>query len=199
MGCNQLSITSLKLGHGRLIASNIKLWVWYVFRAGTLVRTCPHIAKFMGPTWGPPGSCRPQVGPMLAQWTLLSGHDYRTLLVKALEFGRQKHVTHAVQLSITALHMIQRADAHWYHTIQETTVRLSRISIKCKFPLQYWNGNVLNGFEEIFYNGYAGNHHFDAFQCSQWRNFVNYISVLMAPTGTAVLLLIDEEPRDFGG
>ena len=27
----------------------------------------------MGPTWGPPGSCRPQMGPMLASWTLLSG------------------------------------------------------------------------------------------------------------------------------
>ena len=32
-----------------------------------------QIARFMGPTWGPPGSCRPQMGPMLAQWTLLSG------------------------------------------------------------------------------------------------------------------------------
>ena len=30
-------------------------------------------SKFMGPTWGPPGSCRPQVGPMLVPWTLLSG------------------------------------------------------------------------------------------------------------------------------
>ena len=30
-------------------------------------------AKFIGPTWGPPGSCRPQMGPMLAPWTLLSG------------------------------------------------------------------------------------------------------------------------------
>ena len=28
----------------------------------------------MGPTWGPPGSCRPQMGPMLAPWTLLSGN-----------------------------------------------------------------------------------------------------------------------------
>ena len=27
----------------------------------------------MGPTWGPPWSCRPQVGPILAPWTLLSG------------------------------------------------------------------------------------------------------------------------------
>ena len=33
----------------------------------------PQIAKFMGPTWGPHGACRPQMGPMLAPWTLLSG------------------------------------------------------------------------------------------------------------------------------
>ena len=26
----------------------------------------------MGPTWGPPGSCRPKMGPMLAPWALLS-------------------------------------------------------------------------------------------------------------------------------
>ena len=32
-----------------------------------------QIARFMGQTWGPPGSCRPQMGPMLAPWTLLSG------------------------------------------------------------------------------------------------------------------------------
>ena len=36
-------------------------------------RICPLIAKSMGPTWGPPGSCRPHMGPMLAPWTLLSG------------------------------------------------------------------------------------------------------------------------------
>ena len=30
--------------------------------------------KFMGPTWGPPGSCRLPVSPMLAPWTLLSGN-----------------------------------------------------------------------------------------------------------------------------
>ena len=32
-----------------------------------------QIAKLMGPTWGPPGSCQPQMGPMLAPSTLLSG------------------------------------------------------------------------------------------------------------------------------
>ena len=32
--------------------------------------TIPPIAKFMGPAWGPPGSSWPQMGPMLAPWTL---------------------------------------------------------------------------------------------------------------------------------
>ena len=31
------------------------------------------IARFMGPTWGPSGAGRTQMGPMLAPWTLLSG------------------------------------------------------------------------------------------------------------------------------
>ena len=31
------------------------------------------IARFMGPTWGPSGADRTQVGPMMAPWTLLSG------------------------------------------------------------------------------------------------------------------------------
>ena len=35
--------------------------------------TSTQIAKFMGPTWGPPGSSRPQMGPKLAPWTLISG------------------------------------------------------------------------------------------------------------------------------
>ena len=33
----------------------------------------PWIAKCMGPTWGPSGADRTQVGPMIAPWTLLSG------------------------------------------------------------------------------------------------------------------------------
>ena len=32
-----------------------------------------QIAKFMGSTWGPPGSCRPQICPMLGPWSLLWG------------------------------------------------------------------------------------------------------------------------------
>ena len=38
------------------------------------------IAMFMGPTWGPSGSDRTQVGPMLAPWILLSGMLWIKLL-----------------------------------------------------------------------------------------------------------------------
>ena len=33
----------------------------------------PQTTRFMGPTWGQPGSCRPQMGPTLFPRTLLSG------------------------------------------------------------------------------------------------------------------------------
>ena len=41
-------------------------------RTQSTTRLTSLIARFMRQTWGPPGSCRPQMGPMLAPWTLLS-------------------------------------------------------------------------------------------------------------------------------
>ena len=38
------------------------------------LRSITLIAKFIGPTWGPSGADRTQVGPMLAPWTVLSGN-----------------------------------------------------------------------------------------------------------------------------
>ena len=45
--------------------------VWWEFSRHCRFQS--QIAKFMGLTWGPPGSYRPQMGPMLAQGILLSG------------------------------------------------------------------------------------------------------------------------------
>ena len=47
------------------------------------------IARFMGPTWGPSGADRTQVGPMLAPWTLLSGIA-KTMLV--MHWGWVTHI-----------------------------------------------------------------------------------------------------------
>ena len=50
---------------------------WRCYFAMCPLIRATQIAKFMGPTWGPPGSCRPQMGPMLSPWTLLSGYLLR--------------------------------------------------------------------------------------------------------------------------
>ena len=39
-----------------------------------LSSSATHIARFMGPTWDPPGADRTQAGSMWATWTLLSGN-----------------------------------------------------------------------------------------------------------------------------
>ena len=49
--------------------NNCFLCHWFYYAKKLL----PQMAKIMGQTWGPPGSCRPQIGPMLALRTLLSG------------------------------------------------------------------------------------------------------------------------------
>ena len=43
-----------------------------------------QLAKFLWPTWGTPGSCRTQMGPMLAPWTLLSGNRLLIIKVKSI-------------------------------------------------------------------------------------------------------------------
>ena len=50
------------------------------------------IARCMGPTWGPSGAGRTQVGPMLAPWTLLSG------MYRWFDRGGLVHVKLSVQL-----------------------------------------------------------------------------------------------------
>ena len=67
---------------------------WYQKQISTL------IARFMRPTWGPPRSCRSQVGPMFAPWTLLSGK------------GREKKLqpTNTVGCNYLPLHLIPASD-----------------------------------------------------------------------------------------
>ena len=78
----EIYIFSFKKMHFKISAAK-----WHLFLLGLNVLKVSQgwedwkisqIAKFMGPTWDPPGSSRPQMGPMLAPWTLLSEMLYRT-------------------------------------------------------------------------------------------------------------------------
>ena len=46
---------------------------WNVVSALRGSGTTTNIARLMGPTWDPPGSCRPQMGLMLVPWTCYQG------------------------------------------------------------------------------------------------------------------------------
>ena len=69
-------------------------------------RVTSQIAKFLGPTWGPPGSYRPQMGPMLAPGTLLSG---MSTLVMAWYWTGDKSLPETI--------MIRFIDAHIHHQV----------------------------------------------------------------------------------
>ena len=49
------------------------MWCYIIARDITISRKDPHIARFMGPSWGQTGPCRHQMGPMLAPWTCYLG------------------------------------------------------------------------------------------------------------------------------
>ena len=47
--------------------------MWHSYSTAMSQHAASPIARFMGPTWGPSGADRTQIGPMLAPWTLLPG------------------------------------------------------------------------------------------------------------------------------
>ena len=87
----------------------------------------------MGPTWGPPGSCRPQMGPMLAPWTLLSGVSYHGICWQVSSFhGQARHqqwslvkiLNHFYNLlwicaNIVDVRMIDLTRMTWYHVCNQ--------------------------------------------------------------------------------
>ena len=89
--CTKFFPTKKQVGDSLfLVTDYCWVYLWYQDQEGLhqwpeytlLLRELPRttlIARFMGPTWGPAGADRTQVGPMLAPWTLLSGTVCRPL------------------------------------------------------------------------------------------------------------------------
>ena len=73
-----------------------------------------QIAMLMGPTWDPSGSCRPQMGPMLAPWTLLSGYVMFRLTHQCSFLYREPQHQGATMLSPhTSFHQHSEAVTRW--------------------------------------------------------------------------------------
>ena len=85
-------------------SSSISSFVWSMY---------PLIARFMGPTWGPSGADRTQVGPMLAPWNLLSGSIY--FRVAALEWVKSSDWPDATEVMLkdmATIHQYQPTTNH---------------------------------------------------------------------------------------
>ena len=93
--------------------------VWNLYKYwGVLYRWLSfptQIAKFMGPWWGPPGSCRPQMGPILAPWTLLSGYYHRCGIV--LQRLQHLFIDGAMDLSYHGYHHWERYGKSWQNSV----------------------------------------------------------------------------------
>ena len=64
----------------------------------------PPIAMFTGPIWGPPGSCRPQMGPMLAPWNLKSPASRLFTSTVYSDANQRKHQSSASLAFVRGIH-----------------------------------------------------------------------------------------------
>ena len=73
-----------------------------------------HIARFMGPTRGPPGSCRPQMGPMLVPWNLLSRKIWLFHAMHLPIFNRNASLALGIlyDIIVTKLHDMRKFDRY---------------------------------------------------------------------------------------
>ena len=96
-------------------------------------------ASFMGPTWGPSGADRSQMGPLLAPWSLLSGvasksrvhkktilvlvttemflqyrrwHPASVMLIKTRREQKQRRVLDFRDLTMIAMQMLSNREGH---------------------------------------------------------------------------------------
>ena len=88
------------------------------------------IARFMGPTWGPSGADRTQVGPMLAPWTLLSGPIYSSLNSNVSSGNRVKHPVMHVKYYPCLMHVsLDIYGFKWFIAPYSTSLRYLTLSI----------------------------------------------------------------------
>ena len=96
-------------------------WTWIFI---DLRYVLSQITKFTGPTWGPAGSCGPQMGPMLAP---------RTLLYRSIE--RTSH-THIQGASVKWKLMLRAFGQNLVNT--EHILPWSRCSVLILFFIKSW-------------------------------------------------------------
>ena len=116
---------------------------YYIMKQGIALAVHTQITKFMGPTWGPPGSCRPQMGPMLVPWTLLPGY--------------LEHLGHICIPDMVLLcqycnlpprlcHLI----VHYFHTINGHFIQVNNLLCWCEIVFLSWKPGLLHQYLAVW-------------------------------------------------
>ena len=125
----------------------------------------------MGPTWDPSGSCRPQIGPILAPWTLLSGSTLPCPIhsSSALQCVQSRNKSGSADVWFFGDSRVRNLCIQFVNSIFENLPQYSKIYISnAHFSLSYsrsginmvshiWpdpllNKNVCNSLSESSYN-----------------------------------------------
>ena len=124
------------------------------------------IARFMGPTWDPPVSCRSQVGLILAPWSLLSGKS----VGRRFPFIDHNEQRDRGSISFNSLPFYSR-DSKWMGNLGFSLWSLEDCTHVATLQLQWPLKRKCHHFDEIFVTGCTESCHFDNFRCSQWWKF----------------------------
>ena len=119
--------------------------------------SCTQIARFMGPTWGPTGDDRTQVGPMLAPWTLLSRYgNFAKIIISAccLNYKMNKSVT-PFDIEMSPHHYEKS------HCGDMTTIFTHNVhSYTCKMASLYWSLSLISQSHDTgLYHSYHKRQH----------------------------------------
>ena len=101
-----------------------------------------QIARFMGPTWGPPGSCQPQMGPHVDPMNL----DMRALFRMFVPFSDDQFVllgvsgmTVITHLGIESLTMTQEHHGHFRVRLQLTRSLIHSVTYLTSRRVRFWS------------------------------------------------------------
>ena len=111
--------------------------MWDLLNILSLCRSRPLIAEFMGPTWGPSGADRTQVGPMLAPWTLLSGTPQSVLRKGSLWNSTQNILCIHWKIHVWILYNLYRVESLRALRLKSSQVFLKHPLVNCCIFFHY--------------------------------------------------------------
>ena len=144
------------------------------------MKAAPQIAKFMGPTRGPPGSCRPQMGPMLAPGSTRGVSCCGKML--KLIVSLHVHAGAIIWMNHKLNFMKKRYDLGWPHTCLKTgpanfpDIDIESIPYHVTNVISSYLSKECQGCSRHYFTGYT---HTKKIFNTRWRHQMETFSALL--------------------